>query len=438
MKLTIKQKKSLDGLRRSLDATHSAFCAAKHFRGLLLEAGFQDYTHKLPEKLETGAKGFFVKNDSAVLAFVVGKDKNGPFRLIGAHTDSPTLRIKPQPFIKKEGCLLLNAEVYGGPILNSWFDRPLSLAGRVVCKKGAQLESLQVDLRKPLLLLPNLAIHMNRQVNDGVKVEKQKQLLPVLTLFADKKEEDAWPNDKLEELLAEAAGVDKKDILDWDLTVYDCQEAVLGGLNDEWINSPRLDNIGMVHAGLTALIQAKKLPQTSFVFAADNEEVGSRSKQGAASLYLRDQMERVFLACGGSHAGFLAALDESFLVSADQAHAVHPYFSEVADPTNRPHINRGPVIKLAANCSYTSDAYSSAVFRLCCEEAGVPCQNFVNHSDRPGGSTIGPLTTAFLHCAAVDVGNALWGMHSARETGGVLDGYYMEQALQRFLERPTL
>lgn len=438
MPITPAQETSLERLTDTLQASHSTFHAIAALVEQLKQAGYEDYSEQALSELKPGDKGYLIKNDSALLAFHIGQQHAGEgFRIIGSHSDSPCFRVKPNAIMKKEGAYVLNTEVYGGTILHTWLNRPLSLAGRVIRHTEEGLKTELVDLKEPLIIIPTLAIHMDRKVNEGVAYEKQKDMLPILTCGSIE-DEDLSNSQVLTKKCAQVLGCDHQEIIDFDLFIYDPQPPMRVGLNKELLNSPRLDNIAMAQASISALLNVREIPATALVFVADHEEIGSRSMQGAFSLYLRDQMERIHMACGGSREAFLRNLDRSFLISADQAHAVHPHHPEVADPTNRPQINHGPVIKLAANQSYTTDAYSAAIFKACCKRAGVPCQQFVNHSDRPGGSTIGPITTSFLHCPGVDVGNALWGMHSARETGGVLDQYYMEGALRAFLETDRL
>lgn len=457
LNLTEEAKLSLDELMKVLAASHSAFHSTAALVKMLKAAGFNDYTASGITKIEPGMRGFITQNKSALMAFRIGEKplENG-FKIVGAHTDSPTLRIKPNPIIEREGCLLLNTEVYGGPILNTWFDRPLSLAGRIVYRKDGKLRDELIDLVDPLLILPNLAIHMNRKVNEGEPIIRQKMLLPVIALAdsvedfgrtvnnfgnvagtdadvpASKQQNKLNKLKLIETICAAKLGCPSEDIIDYDLYVYDIQPPCVVGLNHELLSSPRLDNVAMSFAAVSSLIKSTSATATCVAFASDNEEVGSRSRQGAASMFCRDMLESLFLASGGDRLGFLNCLNNSFLISADQAHAVHPHYPEVADPVNHPRINHGPVIKLAANLSYATDAGSAAVFKELCRQAEAPFQYFVNHSDRPGGSTIGPISTAYLHCPTVDIGNAIWGMHSVRETGGVADTYILIKILRNF------
>ncbi len=417
----------LDFLRQAPTAWQATALSAQKLKA----AGYRE--SKLSElgELNPGDKGFLTQNGSALLAWKIGrKPLTGGLKIFGAHSDSPALKVKPRAISESEGISRLAVEVYGGPLLNTFFDRPLSLAGRVVLrgKSPLDVEEQLVDFKKPLLILPNLCIHMNRDANNGVKIEYNKVLLPFLAPVGG----EARP-DLLETLLAEELGVSADDILGFDLLTYDVQAPCFCGLNDCFISSGRLDNLGMLYAGLSGLLASDDDSEgISILLVSDNEEVGSRSKQGAQSLFPRDFMEALVLGLGGSRRDFLGLFEKSFMISADQAHAVHPNYSEYADPTHRPAINGGPVIKLAASQSYASDAHSLAIFRQLAEAADVPTQVFVNRSDLRGGSTIGPISSALIPVSTVDVGNPIWGMHSLRETGGLLDPWYMREIARVF------
>jgi aspartyl aminopeptidase len=328
----------------------------------------------------------------------------------------------------QDGFLKLNVETYGGPILSTWFDRPLSLAGRVMVKGEHILrpKSVMVDFRKPVLYIPSLAIHMNRKVNEGVEINKQKHVLPVMMMV----EKDFEKKGFLKKMVAEHLGEEVESILDFDLFVYEAEKGSLCGFNEEFISSKRQDNLSMTHSILTAIKKAEAFSGINIAAFFDNEECGSASKQGADSTLLRDLMERVFYALGGTREGFLKSLESSFMISADLAHSVHPNYNDMHDPTSRPLINKGPVIKISANQRYTSDADSMSVFTELCEKAEVPYQYFVNRSDLAGGSTIGPIGSTHLPIRTLDIGNAILGMHSVRELGGVKDHLYLTRALE--------
>ena len=411
-----------------LHSGKTAFQAVDVMAAELKEAGFRELKGDDSWELEEGDKVFYIKNGTAIFAADLGKGsfKEG-FRLIGSHTDSPSFRIKPNPEMRAEGFLKLNTEVYGGPILNTWFDRPLSCAGRVAIRSEDPMAPAlkNIDFEKAILYIPNPAIHMNREVNKGVELNRQTQVLPILTLEGDGNEATFL------NLIAEKAEARPEDILDYELYLYETQKGELVGLKEEFISSQRMDNLAIAHASVRALTETEgKGIRIAAVY--DNEEVGSSTKQGAGSPVLANFMERLVYSLGGSRNEFLESLEKSFLISADLAHAVHPNFAEFADPTNRPAMNQGPVIKIAANQSYTSDAQSAAVFKGICQTAGVPCQTFVNRSDKSGGSTIGPISSGNLPIRSVDIGSPVLGMHSIRELGGVEDHWFVYRAFKEY------
>lgn len=423
-------KETTSELLALLDASPVNFMAAAYVERQLEAHGFQrlDAAEPFPA-LKAGDQFFITKNGTAVFAFRVGTKSpaEAGFKLICAHSDSPGFRIKPHAEMWCEGGVVkLNTEVYGGPILYTWFDRPLSVAGRVLLRSDNPLQPVvrRVRIERPLLVIPHLAIHFNRQVNDGNPLSKQKDMLPVLGVINERLEADGL----LLNVLAEELGVKVDDILDFDLSLYDVQKAVLTGLYEEFVSSGRLDDLAMVHAGLHALLNSTTTEMTQVLAVFDNEETGSGTKQGAASPVLRNLLERV---AGGSESLY-RAVERSFMISADMAHAVHPNYPEKHDPTNHPVMGGGPVIKINANQKYVTDAESAAVFAEVCRLAGVPCQYFVNHSDSAGGSTLGNILTAQLPMRGVDMGNPMWGMHSVRETALVQDQEYVCRAFTKF------
>ena len=325
----------------------------------------------------------------------------------------------------------LNTEVYGGPILYTWFDRPLSIAGRVLLRTDDPLnpETRLLRISRPLLTIPHLAIHFNRAVNEGNPLSKQKDMLPVLGRINAIAERD----NLLLGIIASELGVDSRDIIDFDMSLYDTTEANLCGLNNEFISCGRLDDLSMVHAAVSALLDTEGSQRMTRVMAIfDNEETGSGTKQGAASPVLEHIMRRIVACQGGSEEDYMRAVARSFMISADNAHAVHPNYPEKHDPTNHPVVGGGPVIKINAKCKYMTDADSAAVFKEICNQANVPCQYFVNHSDVAGGSTLGNILTSQIPLRGVDMGNALWAMHSVRETASVDDHIYAIRAFTRF------
>lgn len=394
--------------------------------------GFEPLDMRAVWALQPGDRRYVTVNGSAVFAFVVGSGgATAPFDIIAAHSDSPGFRIKPQCQIRTEGAVKINTEVYGGPILYTWFDRPLGVAGRVALRSDDPLhpDMRLVRIDKPLMVIPHLAIHFNRQVNEGNKLSKQKDMLPVLSLTAD-----GGAGTDICAIAADAIGVDPADILDYDLSLNICQHAATVGADGEMICSGRLDDLSMVHAALTALLDTAGEPSrhTRVMAIFDNEETGSGTKQGAHSPVLAHILQRIVMSLGGGRNEYIRAVAGSFMISADNAHGFHPNYAEKYDPTNHPVLGGGPCIKVNANCKYMTDADSSAAFRAVCEAAGVPCQSFVNHSDSAGGSTLGNILTSQLPLRGVDMGAPLWAMHSACETGSTADHMYTIRAFSTF------
>lgn len=429
-------KKEIEFAEELLDFIYespTAFHTVSSVKKILSGSRFTELKECEKWNLQKGGEYFVTKNDSAIIAFTIGKglpSQHG-FRIIGAHTDSPSFRIKPDCEMDADDKYIkLNTEVYGGPILNTWFDRPLSIAGRITLKGTDVLnpETRLINIKRPVVIIPNLAIHMNRKINEGVEINRQKDTLPLLCLINDKLEKGEY----LINLLADELKVKKDDILDFDLYLYEAEKGCILGLNNEFISSGRLDDLTMVHAGLTAIVNAEPKNGVNVLVCFDNEEVGSTTKQGADSPMLSDILERISLSLGESREEYFISLAKSFIISSDVAHAVHPNYSEKADPTNRPVINGGPVIKIAANQSYTSDSNSIAVYEGICGMAGVPCQKFTNRSDMPGGSTIGPISSSHINIRSVDMGAPLLSMHSIRELGGVSDHTYTEKSFEQF------
>jgi aspartyl aminopeptidase len=384
--------------------------------------------------VKAGQKFYVTKNDSSIYAFHIGKKPlaESGIHVVCAHCDSPTFRIKPNAEMICEGSVVkLNTELYGGAIMSTWFDRPLSLAGRVIVKTDDVMhpQTRLLHIKRPLLVIPNLAIHFNRQVNEGVALSKQKDMLPVLGVINDALEMD----NALMNVIAKELSVTVEDIIDFDLYLYDTTPACLVGLHNEFNSSGRLDDLSMVHAGLEALLTDSDTPDTTKVLAVfDNEETGSQTKQGAGSPFFASMIQRLVIAQGGSLDDYFKVVERSFMVSADNAHAAHPNHMEKMDPTNHPVMGGGPVIKFNASQKYASDAVSAAVFANICEKAGVPCQRFVNHSDVAGGSTLGNILASSIPLRGVDMGNAILAMHSCRETGSVADHIYTVKAFSQF------
>ena len=482
-----------------LDASPVNFLAVKNISEELEKNGFRRMNPQEPlGKIEAGEKFFVTKNDSSIYAFQIGKKPlaDAGFHMICAHCDSPTFRIKPNAEMLCEGGIVkLNTEVYGGPIMSTWFDRPLTLAGRVIVKgeNAMNPQTLLLHVKRPLLQISNLAIHFNRQVNDGVKLSKQKDVLPILGIINDELEK----GNLLMNVITDELNILKEDVLDFDLYLADATPACTFGVHDEFISSGRLDDLSMCWAGIEAMIasdandttqvlaifdneetgsQTKQgagspflsymlqriaLAQShteeayyqaverAFMISADNahandttqvlaifdnEETGSQTKQGAGSPFLSYMLQRIALAQSHTEEAYYQAVERAFMISADNAHAWHPNYSEKFDPTNHPKLGGGPVIKFNAAQKYASDAVSAAIFANICDAASVPCQRFVNHSDVAGGSTLGNILASSIPLKGVDMGNAILAMHSCRETGSVIDHEYCVKAFTKFYQ----
>ena len=424
-----------------LDASPVNFLAVKNIADTLAANGFRRIDPALPlGEVKSGDRFFVTKNDSSIYAFRIGNKPiaDAGFHMICAHCDSPTFRIKPHAEMLTEGGIVkLNTEVYGGPIMSTWFDRPLTLAGRVIVRGEdvMQPETLLLHIKRPLLQISNLAIHFNRQVNDGVKLSKQKDVLPLLGQITSQLEAgNLLMNVILEELNSTIADCQfcAKDVLDFDLYLADATPACTFGVHNEFISSGRLDDLSMCYAGLEALIASDTTDTTQVLALFDNEETGSQTKQGAGSPFLAYILKRIAMSQSHTEEVYYQAVERAFMISADNAHAWHPNYPEKYDPTNHPMLGGGPVIKFNAAQKYASDAVSAAVFAGLCEKAGVPCQRFVNHSDVAGGSTLGNILASSIPLRGVDMGNAILAMHSCRETGSVVDHEYCVKVFTEF------
>ena len=424
-----------------LDASPVNFLAVKNIADTLAANGFRRIDPALPlGEVKSGNRFFITKNDSSIYAFRIGNKPiaDAGFHMICAHCDSPTFRIKPNAEMLTEGGIVkLNTEVYGGPIMSTWFDRPLTLAGRMIVRGEdvMQPETLLLHIKRPLLQISNLAIHFNRQVNDGVALSKQKDVLPLLGQITSQLETgNLLMNVILEELNSTIADCQfcAKDVLDFDLYLADATPACTFGVHNEFISSGRLDDLSMCYAGLEALIASDTTDTTQVLALFDNEETGSQTKQGAGSPFLAYILKRIAMSQSHTEEAYYQAVERAFMISADNAHAWHPNYPEKYDPTNHPMLGGGPVIKFNAAQKYASDAVSAAVFAGLCEKAGVPCQRFVNHSDVAGGSTLGNILASSIPLRGVDMGNAILAMHSCRETGSVVDHEYCVKVFTEF------
>ncbi|WBW50090.1 M18 family aminopeptidase [Peptoniphilus equinus] len=407
-----------------LNASKNQYFAAKNLEALLVAQGYKEL--KSTEAFTLDGEKFFLRlDDTGILAVNIGADADR-FNIVGSHTDSPAFRIKANPVMKKEGCVLLNTEVYGGPIYSTWLDRPLSIAGRVSVLEEGHVVMKHVDFEKPVCTIPSLAIHMNRDVNKGFELNPQTHLLPLVGMDHEGMTETV--------LLEQVAALVGGEILDYDLYLYDTQPADRIGFNEELIQCGRQDNLFMAYTSLIAFLEAGDHTAINVFLATDNEEVGSTSYAGADSPVLGRLLERLALALGKDRDEYLAMIERSFLISADAAHAVHPSYPEAADPTNRPRLGAGPVIKYAANRAYTSDAYSAGRFIHYCNLANVPYQTYHNRSDKKGGSTIGPISTSQIAIHSVDIGMSTLGMHACRELTGAKDVDYFIDVFKVFYE----
>ena len=419
-----------------IDESPSTYHVVKNCSDILDENGFERIMPREKWEIKKGGKYFLKKSSSTIIAFTVGEDfdvKNG-FKIFGAHTDSPCFRIKPNPEIVTENVVRLNTEVYGGPILSTWFDRPLSIAGRVIVKGENSFfpRTVKIKIDEPLLTIPNLAIHQNREVNNGVKIDKQNDVLPVISLINKNFEREGY----LERVILEKTGIKKEDIIDFDLYLYATEKGCLLGANEEFMSSPKIDNLASVYTGLIGLLEAEENQDRINIFVAfDNEEIGSATKQGADSNYLLNTLERISLALGLSRGDFLQMLESSYILSADAAHAAHPAHLGKTDPTNRGRINEGISIKISAKQKYTSDGYSIAVIKQLIEGTEIQIQPFVNESNELGGSTIGPISSTHLDIDGVDLGVPMLAMHSVRELCGIFDVFYLKELAKEFFSK---
>lgn len=428
-----KRARDLAGaLLRYIDASPSPCHAVAAACDRLRQHGFQTLRETEAWRLAPGDRCCVVRDGASLIAFSVGEralPETG-WRIVSAHTDSPGLRLKPRPLHSAGHLLRLGVEVYGSPILATFADRDLSLAGRItVAGEAGRIETRLVRIGRPLLRLPNLAIHMNRAVNEeGLKFHKQDEL-PLL--LASAHDED-HPQDLLMRILAAEAGCAPEQILTFDLAVYDTQPAAFWGPREEFIAAARLDNLASCHAGLEALLESQSAGSHAVCALFDHEEIGSESMKGAAGSFLGDTLTRIADAMGHGPSELRRALAHSALVSADMAHAYQPNFPRAYEPEHTLEVNYGPAIKRNAQMRYASESVAEALFIRCCLETGVPFQHYVHRSDIPCGSTVGPILSAGLGLRTVDVGNPLWAMHSIRESAGVLDHGYLVRVLTRF------
>jgi aspartyl aminopeptidase len=410
-----------------IDSSPTAFHAAQNIETTLKNKGFKELPEDISWKIKKDGKYFVKRNDSSVIAFIIGTKTpaQSGFHIAGAHTDSPLLKIKTETENKSAGVVRVATETYGGPLINTWFDRDLGIAGKVMVKTDKGYVSKLINIKKPLAIIPSLAIHLNREANKGFEFNPQNHLQAVIS-------NDSEGKNILKSLIAKEIKTKEENIGEMDVFFYDLQKGSFIGTNEELFSSGRIDNLQMCHAILEALLNTAKCERTVVAAFYDNEEIGSKTLMGADSNFTRSILERITLLQGDGKDDYYRAISKSFLVSADGAHAQHPSFPEKHDPGYVPKLNKGPVIKLSASFRYATTAESSSYFTQLCEKSEVPFQKMANRSDVPSGSTIGPMSSASLGIKAVDIGNAMWGMHSVRETAGTLDHWYMTKVLTTF------
>lgn len=414
------------GLIEFIEKSPSCYHTVAAAADMLKESGFREIYESEAWKLNAGGKYFITRNMSSLIAFKLPRRGFSSFQIVAAHGDSPSFKLKPEPEIEQGGYVKLNTERYGGMIAPSWLDRPLSAAGRVVIKSERGIEARTVNIDRDLCIIPNLAIHMNGKINSGYEYNAQKDMLALYCLKDRKK--------SLGSIIAEYAGCNESDISGSDLFLYNREKGRIWGADGEFISAPRLDDLQCAYAALCALIDAECTDAVSMLCIFDNEEVGSGTKQGARSSFLPIVSDRIREEFNKTAADLSAALSSSFMLSADNAHALHPNHADKSDPVNRPVIGGGVVIKHSANQKYTTDSVSDALVKMECEIAGVPYQSFVNRSDMPGGSTLGNLAVERTSVIAADIGAPQLAMHSAFETAGTYDTHCLKELLKKHFE----
>lgn len=407
-----------------IEKSPTCFQAVATMKEILEQEGYSELKERDKWNLEKGGHYFVTRNDSALIAFAIPQEGLKGFRIMASHSDSPSFKIKDNPEMAVENKYVkLNVERYGGMLCAPWFDRPLSVAGRVVVKENDTFVTKLVDVDRDLLMIPNLAIHMSRQANEGYQYSAQKDMLPLYGEIAAK--------DTFMETIAQAAGVKAEDILGHDLFLYNRQKGCIWGAQEEFLSIGRLDDLQCAFASLKGFLGGEKKEYAAVHCVLDNEEVGSSTKQGAASTFLYDVLVRMVRGLGMDYEDYLRALADSFMISADNGHALHPNYTEKADPVNRPVLNQGIVIKYSGNQKYCTDAVSAAMFKDLCSQAEVPYQTFTNKSDIPGGSTLGNISNTKVALNSVDIGLPQLAMHSPYETVGVKDTYYLVEAAKK-------
>lgn len=403
----------------------SCFHVIENVKKQLTEQGFEELCENKNWQIKEGGKYFVTRNLSSVIAFKVPTKNFKSFHIVASHSDSPTFKIKDHPEqVVKGKYVQLNTERYGGMIYSTWFDRPLSIAGRALVKTETGVATKLLNIDRDLLVIPNLAVHMDRTVNDGMKYNPQVNLLPLYG--------DAASKDTFNKLVAEACGTAEENIISTDLFLYNRTAPTVWGAHNEYMSCAKLDDLECAFSSLKAFLKGENSQSVSVCAIFDNEEVGSSTKQGANSTFMYDVLHRINENLERTEEQYHTAVASSFMLSADNAHALHPNHPAISDPTNPVYLNEGIVIKHNANQKYTTDAVSSAIFQKMCEEKNVPYQHFVNRSDVAGGSTLGNIANTHVSLNTVDIGMAQLAMHSSYETAGVLDLDYMIAGMEAF------
>lgn len=409
-----------------IERSPSCFHVIYNMKEILTAQGYVQLLESEPWELKKGGKYFVTRNGSSLIAFRIPHSEPGSFQIMASHSDSPCFKIKENPELKAEEghYVKLNVEKYGGMLMAPWFDRPLSVAGRVLIRENGRILPRLVNIDRDLLMIPNLAIHMCREVNDGVKFNPQKDLLP---LYGSDLETGSF----LKQVAAES-GTAPENILGYDLFLYNRMPGSVWGARREFMSIGKLDDLECAFSSLRGFLEAEENACIPVHCVFDNEEVGSVTRQGAASTFLRDTLETICEALGKTASQYRQMLAVSMMLSSDNAHGVHPNYPEKACPSNRPYLNGGVVIKFSANQKYTTDGTAAALFREICRRANVPCQVYTNRSDIPGGSTLGNISSTQVAVPTVDIGLAQLAMHSPYETAGVKDLSYLVGAVQAF------
>jgi len=425
--------KIANDLIKFIDNSPTAFHATEQIKQKLIANNYTQLHEEDKWTLQPQHKYFLERNNSSIVAFITGTQPPAEtgFKIIGAHTDSPALKIKPDSETWQKNTLKIFVEIYGGPIITTWLDRPLGIAGRVMIKNNNKYSSKLINLKNILAIIPNLAIHLNKEANKGFQYNTQNHLPAIIALENDTNKQ----NITIKTLIAKQLKINKEQISEYDLFLYDAQPGILCGANKQLINTSRLDDLAMCHASLTALQTINQPQSTILTFFFDNEEIGSTSAHGANSGFAKTILQRITAQTSTHTDDYFRAIAKSFLISADCAHAYHPNFADKQDPNYSPLINQGPAVKINANQRYSTTAQSAATFIELCQQCQVPVQKLLNRTDIPCGSTIGPMSAAHLEIKSVDVGNPMLAMHSIRETAGIIDHIYMIKIFEKFLQQ---